>query len=395
MLKNLPENWSSTRLEDVCDRITVGHVGSMADKYKEIGIPFLRSQNVHPFKIDLNNVKYIDEEFNLKLKKCALKPGDVAVVRTGYPGTAAVIPESLLVANCADLVVITPSSKLNSWYLSCLFNSIWGKGRVAGNLVGVAQQHFNVGAAKALQIPLPPLPIQKRIAGILSAYDNLIAVNTRRIEALEEMTRRTYEEWFVHYRFLGGNGTRPDHWKNKRIDEIIDRFSTGKKYNKKTVNSIGQVPVLDQGKSGIIGYHDGTPGYQASNANPVIVFANHTCYQKIIFCPFSTIQNVIPFKPKRELDLSLYWLHYATNGTLELNDYKGHWPQFSSQKITVPSPQNAKDFESFVKPKLLTVQNLQLQNANLCAQRDLLLPRLISGEIEVSDAPLPTVEAAE
>jgi restriction endonuclease S subunit len=90
------------KLDDVCTEITVGHVGSMAKQYRNEGIPFLRSQNIRAFHVSLENVVFIDKSFHQSLAKSQLRPGDVAVVRTGYPGTAAVIPDSLPISNCSD-----------------------------------------------------------------------------------------------------------------------------------------------------------------------------------------------------------------------------------------------------------------------------------------------------
>jgi type I restriction enzyme S subunit len=75
------------KLKEVCREITVGHVGPMAEEYVEVGIPFLRSQNISPYRLDYANLKFISEDFHKRLKKSALTPGDVVVVRTGYPGT--------------------------------------------------------------------------------------------------------------------------------------------------------------------------------------------------------------------------------------------------------------------------------------------------------------------
>jgi len=208
-MKGSRSAWRKTKLKDVCERITVGYVGPMADEYTPTGITFLRSQNITPFRLNLADVKFIPPAFHEKVKKSALKPGDVAVVRTGYPGTACVIPESLPDSNCADLVVITPSKELNSFYLSAIFNSAWGMASVQGNLVGVAQQHFNVGAAKEMVVTLPPRAEQDRIAGILSAYDELIENSQRRIRLLEDMARALYREWFVHFRFPDHDGSSP------------------------------------------------------------------------------------------------------------------------------------------------------------------------------------------
>src|SRR5947209_6789872 len=119
--------WNTVKLKDVCQEVTVGHVGPMAREYVDNGILFLRSQNIEPFRLNLSSVKYITPQFHKKLKKSALAPGDVAVVRTGYPGTACVIPEELPVSNCADLVIVRPSGELNAKYLAALFNSTWGQ----------------------------------------------------------------------------------------------------------------------------------------------------------------------------------------------------------------------------------------------------------------------------
>jgi type I restriction enzyme, S subunit len=77
--------WKSIKLKELCREITVGFVGPMATEYKESGIPCLRSQNILPFRLELSSIKYISSEFHNKLKKSALHPGDVVVVRTGYP----------------------------------------------------------------------------------------------------------------------------------------------------------------------------------------------------------------------------------------------------------------------------------------------------------------------
>jgi type I restriction enzyme S subunit len=188
-------------LGDLCQRVTVGHVGPMAAEYKFDGIPFLRSQDIQPFSINTDSIKFIDEHFNNKLKKSALSTDDVVIVRTGYPGTAAVIPSELEGANCADLVILTPGPQLDSWFTASLLNSTWGRSTIFGNLVGVAQQHFNVGAAKALRCRIPELSVQKRIGQIIKAYCDLIEVNARRIAILNEIAQRVFDEWFIRFRF--------------------------------------------------------------------------------------------------------------------------------------------------------------------------------------------------
>jgi type I restriction enzyme S subunit len=140
--------WVDRQLASLCHEITVGHVGSMKTEYKESGIPFLRSQNIRPFQVSMENAMFIDERFHHALKKSQLRPGDLAIVRTGYPGTAAVIPPELPDSNCSDLVIVRPSKEVNPHFLAAFFNSAFGKQLVLGKIVGAAQKHFNITAAK-------------------------------------------------------------------------------------------------------------------------------------------------------------------------------------------------------------------------------------------------------
>jgi type I restriction enzyme S subunit len=192
---------------DVCE-LTVGHVGSMAARYKSTGIPFLRSQNIRPFRVDLDGLVYIDNEFHNQLAKSQLKPGDVAIVRTGYPGTAAVIPTSLPVSNCSDLVIVRPGREADPDYLALFFNSTHGKGLVAGRLVGAAQKHFNVGAASRVSISLPPLKEQTRTVKAL----HIVLAETQRLESLAQRKLSALDALkasLLHHAFTGQLGVPP------------------------------------------------------------------------------------------------------------------------------------------------------------------------------------------
>jgi len=263
------------------------------------------------------------------------------------------------------------------------------------NAGGAATPIINKTAFSEIKVSVPFLPVQQRIAGILSAYDELIENSRRHIKILEAMARALYREWFVHFRFPGHEnhprvasplGEIPQGWEVRTVEEIVKRISVGKKYDQKTVSPTGAVPVFDQGKSGIIGYHDDQPGVEATENAPVIVFANHTCYQRLVHFPFSAIQNVLPFVPHPSVARNIYWLHWATNGLVVFNDYKGHWPEFAAQQLVVPSQDVCQQFGDFAAP--ISRQILKLERAinNLRRTRDLLLPRLLSGQINVEAA---------
>ena len=190
--------WAEFVLDDVAADVTVGHVGSMASEYVETGVPFLRSKNVEPFGVDWNDMRYVSPGFHQRLKKSALSPGDVVIVRTGKPGTAAVIPNSLPEANCSDLVIVRPGPDLDARYLVYYLNSL-AVHHVNAHLVGAVQQHFNVSSARKLRMRLPPLPEQKAIAHILGTLDDKIELNGRMNATLEGMARALFKSWFVDF----------------------------------------------------------------------------------------------------------------------------------------------------------------------------------------------------
>ncbi|MGB3206980.1 MAG: restriction endonuclease subunit S [Crinalium sp.] len=195
------DGWVEKKLEDICKEITVGHVGSMASKYKDSGIPFLRSQNILPFRINLDNVVFIDKEFHSALKKSQLKPGDLAIVRTGYPGTAAVIPEGLEIVNCSDLVIVKPDENINPHYLCLFFNSLFGKTLVGSRLVGAAQKHFNITTAKKVLIPFPCITEQNslvtKIDELAAETQRLESIYRQKITALNELKQSILQKAFT------------------------------------------------------------------------------------------------------------------------------------------------------------------------------------------------------
>ena len=169
----------------------------------------------------------------------------------------------------------------------------------------------------------------------------------------------------------------PKGWEVKRIDEVIQKIPVGKKYSSKTAFSEGLVPILDQGRSGVIGDHNNKPGVKASIEDPIIVFANHTCYMRLISYDFSAIQNVFAFKGK---ECNLYWLYLATLGKQEFVEYKGHFPDFLIKEIVVPPEELTALFGKYVKESFSKIFINDRENSNLAKIRDLLLPKLLNGE---------------
>jgi type I restriction enzyme S subunit len=409
------------KLKEVCDRITVGHVGPMADKYTTKGIPFLRSQNITPFRLNVEDIKYVPREFHEKLRKSALQPGDVAVVRTGYPGTACVIPDTFKELNCADLVVITPSGELNPHYLAAIFNSAWGMASVAGNLVGVAQQHFNVGAAKELEVQLPPRTTQDRIAGILSAYDELIENSQRRIKILEVMARALYREWFVHFRFPGHESVRlvasplgeiPQGWEARKLSEFVTtqygytestnaspigpKYLRGMDMNKTSYIDWPQVPycpisvedkesyAVKKGDVFVIRMADpGKVGIVEQDVDAV--FASYLIRVR------PTDGVLRPYFLFHLLDSPAYqsYISGASTGTTRKSASAGVITDF---QFALPPMELSAEFEARASTFRAMLTTLLKQINNLRLTRDLLLPRLLTGQINVESLREPSAD---
>ncbi len=409
----------TTKLKDVCDRITVGHVGSMSDKYTAEGVPFLRSQNIMAFRLNVDDIKFIPSDFHEKLRKSALHPGDVAVVRTGNPGTACVIPTTFTELNCADLVVITPSKELNPYYLAAIFNSAWGVASVAGNLVGVAQQHFNIGAARELEVSLPARSAQDRIAGILSAYDELIENSQRRIKILESMARALYREWFVHFRFPGHEhhprvpsplGEIPKGWEVRKLGDLIG-IDKGVSYNGAGLTEDGNPMVnLKNILAGGGFRRDATKPY-SGDFKP-----RHTVkHGDIILANTDLTQagNVVAsaaLVPRLAADRPILISHHlfairlperipaAFIYHLLLEDaFRGFAKGFAIGTTVLGLPKEGvlnfvfafppedliMEFSKHVAPSHQLIETILERIDNLRRTRDLLLPRLLSGQIDV------------
>ncbi|HEY4474283.1 MAG TPA: restriction endonuclease subunit S [Candidatus Paceibacterota bacterium] len=241
-----------------------------------------------------------------------------------------------------------------------------------------------------LQFLVPPHNEQKRIAEVLSAFDEKIENNNRIIKALDETAQAIFKEWFVKFRFPGYEKVEfvdselskiPKGWEAKGVLDVVERISVGKKFENKTALPNGKVPILDQGQSGFIGYHNEEPGVMASTDKPVIVFTNHTCYYRLVTYPFSAIQNVLPYVGAN--GFPTLFVYYLTKDKIKMQEYKGHWPEFEQQEFVVPPPILAEEYTNFIKPMVQEIAEAENENKKLAAMRDLLLPRLMSGEIRV------------
>ena len=165
----IPEEWEVCILAQLCDRMFVGIAQAATHAYAERGVPIIRTTNVRPNRLELDDMVCITGEFAREMKRKALCGGDVITARTGYPGTSVVVPGFLEGAQCFTLLVSRPGPRLGSRYLCHTMNSDRGKRIVSRGQAGGAQQNLNVAAFAKATLALPSVEEQEEICDVLDA----------------------------------------------------------------------------------------------------------------------------------------------------------------------------------------------------------------------------------
>ena len=211
-----------------------------------------------------------------------------------------------------------------------------------------------------LDIELPNLKVQNFIGNL---YINL----EKKIENLKKINniflkigKQIFDSYFVDFKIKKNNdyiqkelvdseiGKIPKKWKILKIKDIVRRIPIAKKYNTQNILNDGKIPVIDQTKNEILGYHNENDFIPASLEKPVMTFANHTCNIRLMTKNFSTIQNVIPLAPTKT---SVFWLYFRSIDEQKFEEYKGHIPDFLNTKIALPNDSNILNyFEKLIQP---------------------------------------------
>ena len=422
--------WREVALEDVAREITVGYVGPMASEYVETGVPFLRSQNVDPLRINTDDLKYISDEFHARIAKSRLAPDDVVIVRTGKPGACAVIPSWLKEANCSDLVIVRCGADLDSRFLAYYVNTAAAH-HVASHLVGAVQQHFNVGSARTLRITLPPIMEQKAIASILGALDDKIDTNQTMNRTLEATSRAIFQSWFIDfdpvYAKAEGRSPNPSAAVTALFPDTLQESELGdipKGWEVKTVWDIAEVVGGGTPRTAEPSYWEGglhywaTPKDLSKLSNPVLLETERTVtdaglaqissgllpvgsvllssrapigYLAVAEVPVAINQGFIAMKPRKNVSnlFLLLWARAAhdeivsrANGSTFLEISKAN---FRPIPLVVPPFSVFAAFDKVVGPLHARIVSNLRESRALASLRDALLPKLISGELRVPD----------
>jgi type I restriction enzyme S subunit len=197
----MASDWSLKPFEDVCERVSVGHVGPTSEFFcaPDIGVPLVRSQNVRPGLLDLSDVRYVTAAFHAQSRKSQLKAGDILIVRVGHNrGDCCVVPAGIGELNCANIVLARPRPEL-SGFLGYYFRSSAGQRELLSISSGSAQLVLNTTAIAGLRVPVPEAKEAVAIAHILGTLDDKIELNRKMNETLESMARALFKSWFVDF----------------------------------------------------------------------------------------------------------------------------------------------------------------------------------------------------
>jgi len=388
--------WQTTELGEIIDLFDSRRIplSSRDRQQRQGGFPYYGAQGIIDYIDDyIFDGRYIlvaEDGENLNSRKLPL-----ALAADG----------KFWVNNHAHILRARPGLADDVFLLHCL-NSI----NINPYVTGAAQPKLSQANLRIIQLPLPPLPIQRRIAGILSAYDDLIENSQRRIKILEEMARRFYREWFVHFRFPGHEDCRlvesplgeiPEGWEVISFTEIADVLSGGTPKTDVPQYWDGEVPfftprdapdcfylqdtekhVSDIGLSKCASalYPPDTVfitarGTVGKVALPAVNMAmNQSCYalrgktgvpQRFLF--LMTLQQVDYLKTNTG---------GATFDTIVVDTFR-------RMEVLSPPQSTVSQFSELIDPFFEQVNTLQRQIQNLRRSRDLLLPRLLSGQIDV------------
>lgn len=224
----IPCDWSLETCANISDMITVGIVIKPTQYYVSSGVPAFRSANVKESGLTTNDLVFISPESNKQLSKSQARTGDVLTVRTGYPGTSAVVRQEHSGGNCIDILITRPSKRVVPDYLNYWINSSFGKDQVLKNQGGLAQQHFNVGDMRSLLVALPEQNEQNRIANALSDIDILISSLDKLIVKKRDIQQAAMEQILTGQRRLPGFSGE---WKDGELRDVVRSLEAGVSVN--------------------------------------------------------------------------------------------------------------------------------------------------------------------
>jgi type I restriction enzyme S subunit len=380
-------------MEELCELVTDGTHDS--PKLQKEGVPFIKGKNISGGIVDFSTCDFIKlEDHEEACRRVKPRRGDILFSNIGSVGDTAMVKDDREFSIKNVALFRANSTKIDQSFLYYLVLSPEFRSNVMNVRSGSAQPFISLANLRSFEVSFTSdLALQRRIASILCAYDELIENNQRRIGVLETMARSLYREWFVHFRFPGYQKVRrvpsalgeiPEGWEVHLVKDILSRRSAGMVYRDGDVKVTGATPVVDQSTNEVRGFHECTADHVASPEKPIAIFGDHTCKMQLLIEPFSVGPNVVPFVAAR--DLPTAYVFHAVNSLVQTHEYKRHWIPLNAKEVIVGDRTTTQLFASHIQPTLVGQQTLRKVIRNLRRTRDLLLPRLLSGQVSLESA---------
>ena len=407
------EKWPKVKLADCVNLLAGFPFKSQQFTDKPDDIPLVKGENVSQGRILWDISKRWSAADWDRMEKFRLVPGDV-VVAMDRPWIPAGLkwsfirpndPRALLVQRCARLR--SSNESLDQTFLRFVIGGPGFESYVKPITTGVNVPHISGQQILAFEFTLPPLPIQRRIASILSAYDELIENSQRRIKILEAMARALYREWFVHFRFPGHDavprvpsplGEIPQGWEVHKLGVLVtyNRRATkpGEHLEERRYVPIDCLPSKSLALLEAKPIEEAQSSLQLFEKGDILFGAMRPYFHKVVVAPFPGVTRTtcFVFKPANP-----EWHAFATMTVFEDTTVafaNAHsqgatipyavWDgSLSEMPIVLPPSDVLQRFEAVVAPILSRLGQSFFAMGNLRRTRDLLLPRLLSGQIDV------------
>jgi len=416
-------SWSTSTLGSVVKRdggmIQTGPFGSQLHQsdYVSEGIPVIMPKDINGGRVDPESVALVSEETALRLSRHQLRPRTIVLPRRGEITKRAFIRDEQTGWLCGTgcLQIVTGEGKLLPEFLYFYMDRQEVGRWLEQHAVGTTMLNLSAKIVANLPVKYPSPKIQQRIADILFAYDDLIENNRRRMVLLEEVARQLYREWFVRLRFPGYEHTRivdgvPTGWRKVRLGAISTKIGSGftprggeSSYLPEGTPLIRSQNVyddlfIDEGLAFLSEEHAADLASVTVQSRDILLNITgasvaRCCMAPESFLPARVNQHVmiIRIDPDKVDPLFVHkainsderkrqLLSYAQKGATREALTKEMVADF---EITLPTGTLVRQFAEIAEPTFRQRENLAFQNQKLRAARDLLLPRLMSGEIAV------------
>ena len=401
-------NYKTYKISELIDEIAMGPFGSniKVESFVDDGVPVLNGSNLEGFQLGEKSFRYVTEEKASSLGRANAHRGDIIITHRGTLGQIVYIPQT----SKYDRYIISQSQfrikcneKVLPEYLVYYFHTPIGQHKLLSNAsqVGVPALARPSSTFQKIEVEIPDLDIQRRVVNIINSLQNKIVLNNKINDNLEQQAEALYKAWFIDY--LPFAGEKPEEWNNTIIEELTSLVSRGitPKYtedsdqiviNQKCVRdhridlSLARTHTpkkinekwLQYGDLLINSTGEGTLGRAA----------------QVWFKPEKmTVDSHVTIVRPKSKELMYYigfWglvhekeiesLHTGSTGQTELPRER-----IKAMELVLPDQTTLAIFNAIVQPMTETIINNQIQNNKLAALRDALLPKLMSGEIDVEN----------